>query len=130
MSYNELQQDVLNYLKENNPPLYIRWYLPKEEIEQIETEDSELFEAVLLDKIIENNQGFIQEQTLKFLKDIIVEIDEKEAFDELKQTEVEDLLMCCEAHADLFFFAEDVLSELHKTASIFRKNNHFNKKGE
>lgn len=114
MSYNELRQKVLNYLKENNPPLYIRWHLPKKEIEQIEIEDPELFEAILLDKIIENNQEFIQKQTLEFLKNIIVEIDEKEAFDELKQIEVEDLLMCCETHADLFFFAEDALSELHK----------------
>ena len=121
MSYNELQQKVLSHLEKNNPPLYLRWHLPKEEIEQIETEDPELFEAILLDKIIENNQEFIQKQTLEFLKNIIVEIDEKEAFDELKQTEVEDLLMCCETHADLFFFAEDALSELHKTALMFRK---------
>lgn len=116
MSYNELQQKVLNYLEENNAPIYLKWCLPKEEIEDIMIEDFELFEFALMSKIIDKNQEFIQKQTLELLAHTVVKLDEQETFERLTETEVEDLLMYYEVYANLQFFDSNTLHELHQKA--------------
>ena len=116
MSYNELQQKVLNYLEKSDQPIYLRWYLPQEEIESIMVEDFELFEAALMGKIIDKNQEFIQAQTLEFLAHTIIGLGEQDTFNQLSQTEIEDLLMYYENHANLRFFDSNTLCELHQKA--------------